>query len=228
MNRSTSVRDTVRQIALTVTFSAIGLLIPNLVEELLQLELSKITVAIIAFAFSALGAIIVLPRVFGIPFGKTSFTNLARGIGFYLPKDGWKHIGLGLTLAACTLSGMLVGSILTGEYVVDASNITLSQAVFALAPGIWEEVFFRGMLMVVLLRATRSLKKASSLSAFCSPFVTSRAQASTPLWKCSRPFFSPSGSPTWPTRLDLSSPESHSTISTTPSCSSYRVQNVST
>jgi membrane protease YdiL (CAAX protease family) len=160
VNGSTSVRDTVRQIALTVTFSSIGLLIPYLVEELLQLELSKITVAIIAFAFSALGAIIVLPRVFGIPFGKTSFTKFARGIGFYLPKDGWKHIGLGLTLAACTLSGMLVGSILTGEYVVDASNITLSQAVFALVPGIWEEVFFRGILMVVLLRATKSLKKA--------------------------------------------------------------------
>ena len=61
MNGSTSVRDTVRQIALTVTFSAIGWLIPYLVEELLQLELSKITVAIIAFAFSALGAIILLP-----------------------------------------------------------------------------------------------------------------------------------------------------------------------
>jgi len=67
VNRSTSVRDTVRQIALTVTFSAIGLLIPYLVEELLQLELSKITVAIIAFAFSALGAIVLFPHRNHIP-----------------------------------------------------------------------------------------------------------------------------------------------------------------
>jgi hypothetical protein len=89
------------------------------------LNLSKITVATIAFAVSAFEAIILLPRVFRIPFGKTSFRDFARRIGFYLPKDGWKHIGLGLILAACTLSGMLVGSILTGEYVLDTANITL-------------------------------------------------------------------------------------------------------
>ena len=160
VTQSTSIRDVVRQIALTVAFSAVGLLVPHLIEELLQLDLSKITVAIIAFAVSAFGAIILFPRVFGIPFGKTSSSDFARRIGFHLPKHGWKHIGLGLTLAVCTLSGMLVGSILTGEYVLDAANITLSQAVFALAPGVWEEVFFRGILMVVLLRATKSLKKA--------------------------------------------------------------------
>lgn len=75
-------------------------------------------------------------------------------------RGGWKHTGLGLTLAAWTLSGMLVGSILTGQYVLDVANITLSQAVFALVPGSWEKVFFRGILMVVLLKATKSLKKA--------------------------------------------------------------------
>ena len=160
MTRSPSTREIVRQIALTITFSAMGLLIPYLVEMLLGRDLSKIAVGIIAFAVSAFGAIVLFPRVFGIPFGRTSFKKFSHGIGFYLPKDVWKHIGLGLILAACTLSGMLVGSILTGEYVLDPANITLSQAVFALAPGIWEEVFFRGILMVVLLRATRSLKKA--------------------------------------------------------------------
>jgi membrane protease YdiL (CAAX protease family) len=160
MTRSTSIREVVRQIALIVTFSAMGLLVPYLIEKSLQIDLSKIAVAIVAFAINAFGAIILFPRVFGIPFGKTSFRDFAHGIGFYLPKDGWKHIGLGLALAACTLSGMLVGSILTGEYVLDAANITLSQAVFALTPGIWEEVFFRGVLMVVLLGVTKSLKKA--------------------------------------------------------------------
>jgi hypothetical protein len=100
VDRSASIRDTARQIVLTATFGAIELLIPYLAEKLLQLELSKITVAIVAFAFNVLGAVILFPRVFGIPFGKTSFSNLARGIGFHLPKDGWKHVGLGYVCQA--------------------------------------------------------------------------------------------------------------------------------
>lgn len=160
MTQTISIREVIKQIALTITFSAIGLLISLLIEMLFKIELSKITTAVIAFVISALAAVVLFPRVFGIPFGKTSYREFAHGIGFYLPKDGWKHIGLGLILAACTLSGMLVGSILTGEYVLDVANITLSQAVFALVPGVWEEVFFRGVLMVVLLRVTKSLKKA--------------------------------------------------------------------
>ena len=43
VDRSASIRDTARQIVLTATFGAIGLLIPYLAEKLLQLELSKIT-----------------------------------------------------------------------------------------------------------------------------------------------------------------------------------------
>jgi len=160
----------------------------SLVEELLQLELSKITVAIIAFAFSALGAIILLPRVFGIPFGKTSFTNLARGIGFYLPKDGWKHIGLGLTLAACTLSGMLVGSILTGEYVIDASNITLSQRVHLRC--LQDSIPRRRNHIPLLPRCphvlrTESRKRALWPSATC--FLLCGFRAAHSLWPSSRP-----------------------------------------
>jgi membrane protease YdiL (CAAX protease family) len=68
---------------------------------------------------------------------------------------------LGLLAAALTLSGMLLGSLLTGKYAFDRTTINLAQAVFSLTPGIWEEVFYRGVIMIVLLRTTNSFRKAA-------------------------------------------------------------------
>jgi membrane protease YdiL (CAAX protease family) len=56
---------------------------------------------------------------------------------------------------------MLVGSLLTGRYVLDWSTVSVSHAVFSLNPGVWEEFFYRGMIMVVLLKTTKSLRRAA-------------------------------------------------------------------
>lgn len=160
MTQSTRTRVIIRQIALTIAFSSLGMLISFLIEMVFKADLSKIAVATISFVTGALGALVLFPRVLGIPFGRKPIREFALGIGLYLPQQAWKHIILGLVCAVCTLSGLLVGSILTGEYAVDPTRITLSQAVFALAPGVWEEVFFRGVMMVILLKATGSVKNA--------------------------------------------------------------------
>jgi membrane protease YdiL (CAAX protease family) len=56
---------------------------------------------------------------------------------------------------------MLTGSLLTGKYSFDPATLSLGQILFALTPGIWEEILFRGVMMVVLLRLTGSFKKAA-------------------------------------------------------------------
>ncbi|MBS3784110.1 MAG: CPBP family intramembrane metalloprotease [Anaerolineae bacterium] len=56
---------------------------------------------------------------------------------------------------------MLIASLLTGEYVMDMSTINLPHLVFSVNPALWEELFYRGVLMILLLEATHSLKKAS-------------------------------------------------------------------
>ena len=106
-------------------------------------------------------AFILLPNVLGIPFGKIKTRDFNKLIGFHLPNYAWKHILLGVVLAVCTLSGMLIASIMTGKYVPDLSRVTLSHLVFSLNPGIWEELFFRGVLMIALLRYTKSLRQAA-------------------------------------------------------------------
>jgi membrane protease YdiL (CAAX protease family) len=44
---------------------------------------------------------------------------------------------------------------------VDRSTVNLPHLVFSLNPALWEELFYRGVLMMVLLEATHSLKRAS-------------------------------------------------------------------
>jgi membrane protease YdiL (CAAX protease family) len=56
---------------------------------------------------------------------------------------------------------MLLASLLTGDYRVDWSTVNLPHLVFSLNPALWEELFYRGVLMILLLDATHSLRKAS-------------------------------------------------------------------
>jgi membrane protease YdiL (CAAX protease family) len=56
---------------------------------------------------------------------------------------------------------MLAGSLLTGRYVLDWRVLNLEHLVFSLNPGIREEFFFRGIIMVVLLQHVRTVRQAA-------------------------------------------------------------------
>ena len=155
------VGSTVRPIALAVTFPVLGFLLCLLVEMFFKIEIPRLTSSIINLGVAAFAAFLLFPRVFGIPFGKIESRDFNIGIGFYFPDSAWKHILLGVILALCTLSGMLIASILGGAYVLDFGTVTPTHLVFSLNPGIWEEVFYRGIMMVLLLRLTKSLKRAA-------------------------------------------------------------------
>ncbi len=153
-------RPIIRPIALTILFPTLGFLICLLVEMLFKIEIPRVTSSVINFVLAAIAALFLFPRVFGIPFGKIGTQDFNKRVGFYLPGGAWKHILLGVILALCTLSGMLVASILTGKYELNFGTITLTQSVFSFNPGIWEEVFYRGIQMMILIRLTKSLRKA--------------------------------------------------------------------
>jgi hypothetical protein len=54
-------------------------------------------------------------------------------------------------------------TILTGKYVFDFGNIDPSHLAFSLIPGFFEEIFIRGVLMIILLKITKSLEKAFAI-----------------------------------------------------------------
>jgi membrane protease YdiL (CAAX protease family) len=156
-------RTLVRPVALAITFPVAGFLLCLLVEMFFNVEIHRLIGSIINLIVGAFAAFFLFPRVFGIPFGKIKIRDFNKRIGFYLPDSTWKHIILGVILAVCTLSGMLIASILTGKYNLDFGTITLTHSVFSLNPGIWEEIFFRGVMMMVLLRFTKSLRHAGAI-----------------------------------------------------------------
>lgn len=155
-----NLRKRIRSIALTILAPSFGFFLLFIAEIALKVEVSKLLSSLVNLILVALIALIIFPRVLGIPFGRIKTSLFLQRIGLSYPKNGWKHLLLGIVLAAFTLTGMLIASILSGKYQMNLNRITIPQLVFSLNPGIWEELFYRGVLMILLLQYTRSLKKS--------------------------------------------------------------------
>lgn len=153
-------RSRIRPIILTMVAPIAGFTFIFFLGFLLNFEFSKQVRSIVNLGVVALIAFLVFPRWLGIPFGRIETRDFLRKVGFFLPETAWKHIVLGLIFAGCTTSGMLIASTLTGRYVVDLSTLNLPHLLFSLNPALWEELFYRGVLMILLLRNNLKLKSA--------------------------------------------------------------------
>ena len=162
-SKSELMKDVVRPIALSWVFVTFGSLLAFVLEVFLDLEVSKNLTSVITFVFAAFAAFYLFPRKIRLPFRDVELSEYLRRLGFYLPHQAWKHVLLGILLAVCTLSGMLIGSLLSGRYEPDWSTISISQTIFSINPGIWEEFFFRGVIVFVILRVVRSVRRAMAL-----------------------------------------------------------------
>jgi len=154
-------RRTVSPIGLAIVLTSLGFLLRLLLDVLLDVEISKLAASVLNFLLAALIAFFIFPTLLKQPFGKVTLSEYARRVGLFLPLNAWRHVVLGAVLAACTVGGMLVGSILTGRYVLDWSTINISHTVFSLNPGVWEEFAFRGIIMFMLLKSLKSARKAA-------------------------------------------------------------------
>lgn len=147
-------------ILIALAWPMIGFLISMVIEMAFDVDVPKLAGSIITLAVNVFGAFYLFPKIYRAPFGAAPLKEYLERLGFILPPRAWRHVLLGVVLAACTLSGMLVASILTGRYALDWSTINLPHIVFSLNPGIFEEFFYRGMIVILLLPLVKSLKKA--------------------------------------------------------------------
>jgi membrane protease YdiL (CAAX protease family) len=53
------------------------------------------------------------------------------------------------------------GPLYRGLCVFDPGTINLSQIIFSINPGLWVELFYRGVMMALLLRDTKSVKQSA-------------------------------------------------------------------
>lgn len=129
--------------------------------------------------FAALGflALYLMPYVLGLPNGRKTLRAYCLDIRLLPMKPLGRNILLGLLLAALTLSGILLASLLTGHFVLDWSTVPALRWVKGLTRGIWEEVFFRGIVLVLFLRRYPQ-RKAVVLSAVLFAALHLRADLS--------------------------------------------------
>ena len=151
----------IRDYGVTIGAPVVGFVIVYIIELFLDIDISRLTMSLFNLVVTSLFTFYILLRKRGIPFGKVTISEFLHRLGIYRQEHLVGLVMLGVILGALSLSGMLVGSMLSGLFVFDLNRIDVSQIVFSINPGLWEELFYRGVLMVLLIRDTRSLKIAA-------------------------------------------------------------------
>jgi len=131
--------------------------------------------------FLALGvlALYLMPCALGLPNGRKSLRDYCHDIRLLPSTPLDRNILLGLLMAALTLSSIFLASLLTGHFVFDWSLVPALRWVKGLTRGIWEEVFFRGIILVLFMRVY-PLRKAVFLSTFLFAVVHLNPMAINP------------------------------------------------
>jgi len=117
--------------------------------------------------FVSLGvvALYLMPRVLGLPCGRKPFRGYCYDIRLLPLEPVGRNVLLGLLLALLTLGSIFLATWLTGHFAVDWSTIPARRWLKGLTRGVWEEVYFRGIILVLFLRVFPR-RRAVVLSAF--------------------------------------------------------------
>ncbi len=130
----------------------VATLLPFLWLGLLEQLPGTVVPALLYFVAAGVWALYVTPRLLGLPCGRRPFREYCADIRLLPLAPLGRNVLLGVALAALTLSGILLASLLTQHFVLDWSTVPGLRWVKGLTRGIWEEVFFRGIILVILMR----------------------------------------------------------------------------
>ncbi|MCX6565045.1 MAG: CPBP family intramembrane metalloprotease [Candidatus Aminicenantes bacterium] len=125
----------------------------------------KILPPLLLFFSLGMVALCLMPFVLGLPNGRKAFQEYCRDIRLLPAQPLARNILLGLLLALLTLASIFLASLLTGHFAIDWSTIPALRWVKGLTRGIWEEVFFRGIILALFMRLYPR-RRAVLLSAF--------------------------------------------------------------
>jgi membrane protease YdiL (CAAX protease family) len=127
-------------------------LVPFLLLGLLEVRPGHLAGALFYFIAAGVWALYVTPKSFGLPFGRKTLREYSIDIHLLPMAPLGRNILLGVAMAALTLSGILVASLLTKHFVLDWSTVPGLRWVKGLSRGVWEEVFFRGVILAILTK----------------------------------------------------------------------------
>ena len=130
-------------------------LVPFLLLGVLERAPGTVVGALLYFVAAGVWALYVTPRLLGLPYGRRSLREYCADIRLLPVAPLGRSILLGVAMAALTLSSILLASLLTKHFVLDWSTVPGLRWVKGLTRGIWEEVFFRGIILAILMRLYR-------------------------------------------------------------------------
>ena len=130
-----------------------------------MLPVTKWLSASLAFISLSIISLVLMPYVFGIPNGRKSLKEFCYDIRLLPLSPVGRNVAIGLLMAGLTLSSILLASILTGHFQLDWGEVPPIRLLKGATRGIWEEVFFRGIIMVILFRMY-SARRAIFMTAF--------------------------------------------------------------
>ncbi|MCG8569725.1 MAG: hypothetical protein MJB14_06270 [Spirochaetes bacterium] len=139
------------EIIYTLFFCYFGVILVFLIKFFFKVQFSLPGETLLISLFTAFGAFYVFPRVFGIPFGEVSLKVFFLKSGLYPTKAMLFYIFLGFLLAALSLTGMAFGSFFSGYPFLGFQQLDTTQFVKSINPAFWNELFFRVILVVLLL-----------------------------------------------------------------------------
>ncbi len=147
------------QFGLIVGSSIIATLFFLLLRMVLDLDISKSYLPLLAYPLNFLLLYFVFYQKAQVPIRVNSFRTFIQEIGLKIDTNTWKFVILGVILGILSLSGMMLGSFLSNDYTFNLDQLELEQVLFATVPGIWEEIFYRGLLMLVFLKLLKKTQK---------------------------------------------------------------------
>jgi hypothetical protein len=114
-------------------------------------------------------ALYLMPYVLGLPNGRKALKEYCLDIRLLPIKPVKRNIFLGLSVAILTLASIYIASLITGYFQFDWSLVPGVRWVKGLTRGIWEEVFFRGIILVLFMRMFEKRKAIFLINFFvCS------------------------------------------------------------
>lgn len=137
---------------LAIIFTAVTYMLLGVLEMIPGLPGGKFTSALLYFLALGVLAFVLMPYVLGLPNGRKSLREFCLDIRLLPLKPIGRNIFIGLLMAALTLSAILIASLLIGYFQVDWSLVPALRWVKGLTRGLWEEVFFRGIILVLFMR----------------------------------------------------------------------------
>ncbi len=153
------------QMAIPMLIYVIALISPMFIGLVVEVDGKDYLATSVKFLILALACFYLIPLVIGIPTRKAGFMNLVT-IGLLRVKVSLKDVLLGIGLGLLSLTFMWLGTYIVSGTAFELQGIDPKQIYFSLVPGIFEEVIFRGFIMIALIRTYKSYKKAMAFQVF--------------------------------------------------------------